>query len=169
MDEITSADDRLLSAAERELVSATEPPALAGKSVDELQALGGHLREARDRARKIARQQAREMRGKAEPRATVPARDNAGSVGKADVLVVALKRVTAALRRARAPTQGELGRKAMAAKRAAEVQHHPEAGRGASKGAQAKASPTRTARVDPREVGRVSQAGKRAQAKRDGR
>jgi hypothetical protein len=169
MSEITSADDRLLSAAERDLVSATEAAALAGKSVAELQALGGRLREARDRARAIARRQQREMRGKAEPRATVPARDNAGSLGKAEILVLAVKRVTAALRRARAPSQGEIGRKALAAKRAAEVQHHPEAGPGAAKTPRPKASTKPTVRMDPREVGRVSQAGKRAQAKRDGR
>lgn len=109
------------------------------------------------------------MRGKAERRATVPTRDNAGSLGKTEVLVLVLKRVTAALRRARAPSQGEIGRKAMAAKRAAPSQHHPEAGFGASKTPRSKASTNPTVRMDPREVGRVSQAGKRAQAKRDGR
>ena len=52
------------------------------------------MREARDRARNIASQQRREMRGKAEPRGATPARDDAGTFAKEQVLADALKRVT---------------------------------------------------------------------------
>ncbi len=59
---------RLLTLSEQEVVRLTHYPAIAGLSRRELQALARHLREARYRARDIARQQRREMRGKAEPR-----------------------------------------------------------------------------------------------------
>jgi hypothetical protein len=75
-------------------------------SREELQGLGKRLREARDRSRRIASQQQREMRGKTEPRRAAPARDNSGSLGKTELLVGALKRVTAALRRLDKPTPG---------------------------------------------------------------
>lgn len=169
MSEHSSADDRLLSASERELVASTQQPALGQHSKDELKAIGGRLREARDRARSIARQQQREMRGKSEPRGAAAARDNTGTTAKADVLVAALKQVTLALRRLNTPTQGAMAKKAMAAKQAAQVQHHPEGGPTASAGLKAKPSRKPTVRMDPREVGRVSQAGKKAQAKRDGK
>lgn len=161
------ADDRWLSTAERELVDATQTGALAGMSREDLQALGKRLREARDRARAIARRQQREMRGKAEPRGVALARDNTGSVGKTEMLVAALKQVTLALRRLNAPTQTELARKALVRKQAMLATHHPAALRTAAAGAQSKPSKTPTVRMDPREVGRVSQAGKRAQARRD--
>ncbi len=162
------ADERWLSAAERELVDATAPGALAGQSRGDLQALGKRLREARDRARTIARRQHREMRGKAEPRGAALAQDNTGSAGKTEMLVAALKQVTLALRRLQAPTQTELAQKALAAKRASQAAAHPAAPRTAASGAQPKPSKARTVRMDPREVGRVSQAGKRTQARRDG-
>lgn len=53
----------------------------------------------RDRSRRMASQQQREMRGKTVPRGAAPARDNTGSLRKNAVLIDALKRVTAALRK----------------------------------------------------------------------
>lgn len=167
MSDARDSDDRLPSAGERELVDAAQPAALAARSRAELQALAGRLREARDRARGIAHRQRREMRGKSEPRGTAPARDDTGSIAKTEVLVAALRQVTLALRRLNRPTQADLSHKAMAAKQAARVEHHPDAGRTASPGLQSKPSKQRTVRMDPREIGRVSQAGKRAQARRD--
>jgi hypothetical protein len=81
-------------------------------------------------------------------------------------LVEALKRVTAALRKLNRPTMAQVLRKALDAKQAA-VPQHPSPGRTASKGMQAKDSKQRSVRMDPREVGRASQATKVAQAKRD--
>jgi hypothetical protein len=99
MDEQTKREERLLSAAEREMVAQTRPPGVSQMSRVELQALGTRLREARDRSRRIASQQQREMRGKTAPRGAAPARDNTGSLRKTAALVGALKRVTAALRK----------------------------------------------------------------------
>jgi hypothetical protein len=81
------------------MVAQTRPPSISQMSRVELQALGKRLREARDRSRRIASQQQREMRGKADPRGAAPARDNTGSLSK----VGALKRVTAALRKRNKP------------------------------------------------------------------
>ena len=166
MNASTKDDDRLLNMAERELVVQTRPPIADGLTKEQLQAIGKRLREARDRSRRIASQQQREMRGKTGPRGAAPARDNAGSEAKTAVLVEALKRVTAALRKLNRPTPTQVLRKALEAKQAAEPQH-PSAGPTASKGMRATVSKQRSVRVDPREVGRVTKANKVAQAKRD--
>jgi hypothetical protein len=165
---VSESQERLLSLSERELVEMTVPAALAALSRTDLRALAGRLREARDRARGMARQQKREMRGKAPPRGARPAADSLGTEAKAEVLVEALKRVTAALRPPKPPSQAELSRKALALKRAGEPAHHPDAGQTASEGMQPKVNRKPTVRVDPREVGRVSQAVKTAQARRGG-
>lgn len=167
MNEPSNPEDRLLSVAEREMVEQTKPPGAAELSKDDLQALVKRLRQARDRARRIARQQSLEMSGKGEPRGATPARDKAGSEAKAEVLVEALQRVTLALRKLTAPTQAELLRKAAERKHASATTQHPGSGRTATKGMQPKASKRPTVRTDPREIGRVSQAGKVAQRKRD--
>ena len=166
MNASTRDDDRLLNMAEREMVAQTRPPIADALTKEELQALGKRLREARDRSRRIASQQQREMRGKSGPRGAAPARDNTGSEAKTAVLVEALKRVTAALRKLNLPTPAQVLRKALEAKQAA-VPQHPSAGRTASKGMRATVSKQRSVRVDPREVGRVTKANKVAQAKRD--
>ncbi|HEY2132245.1 MAG TPA: hypothetical protein VGH36_04610 [Acetobacteraceae bacterium] len=160
-------EDRLLSVTEREMVAQTKPPALNRLSKEGLQALAKRLRSARDRARRMGRQQKREIRGKADPKGAVAARENAGTEAKAELLVDALGRVTGALRKLAAPTQAELTRKAAAMKQAAPKTRHPGGGDTAAKGMQPKASRRPMVKTDPREVGRVSRAGKVAQAKRD--
>jgi hypothetical protein len=90
---------RLLTAAELELVAVTRPPEIERQSVEELKAAARRLREAHDRAKAIGTRQAREMRGKAEPRGAKPAQDNLGTVAKAQALREALDRVEAELRR----------------------------------------------------------------------
>jgi hypothetical protein len=163
----TDPEDRLLNTAEIEMVAQSRLPIVSGLSREELQALGKRLREARDRSRTIARRQQREMRGKAEPRGATPAAENDGSLGKTEVLVTALSRVTVALRALTKRSQAEIGRILLQKKRAADVPQHPGAGRTASKGMTAKTSKQPSVRMDPREVGRVSKATKVAQAKRD--
>ena len=90
---------RLLTAAELELVSATRPPEIERQSDDELKAAARRLREAHDRAKGIAARQRREIRGKAAPRGARAAKDNLGTVGKAQALREALDRVEAEQRR----------------------------------------------------------------------
>ncbi len=128
MSEHADPTDRLFSLVEREMVEQTKPEQLQGVSKDALQALAKRLRAARDRARRIGRQQKREIRGKTDPKGATPARDNTGTEAKAEALVEALKRVTEALRKLNAPTQAELMRKALAMKRAASAPQHPRFG-----------------------------------------
>ncbi len=163
---------RLLTLSEQELVGLTQHPAIAGLSRQELQALARHLREARYRARDIARQQRREMRGKAEPRGATPARDNAGTVAKGQVLKEALERVTQELRRIRSaepasPTPGALKSQPGGGPPAESKARAAARTRVISPEARAKPSKLPTVRSDPREVGRVSKAVRSAQARRD--
>ena len=162
-----NAEDRLLSVLEREMVAQSTPPALDQLSVVALQDLLVRLRSARDRAQRIARRQKREMRGKSEPKGILPARANAGTEAKAEILVDALQRVAEALRKLKAPTGPELMRKAAAMRRAMPPPRYPGAGGTPSKGMKSKPNQRPTVRPDPREIGRVSQAVKVAQAKRD--
>ena len=99
MTEAAKLEARLLTAAELALVGITRPPEIERQSVDELKAAARRLREAHDRAKGIGTRQAREMRGKADPRGAKPAKDNAGTVGKAQALRDALDRVEAELKR----------------------------------------------------------------------
>jgi len=99
MNDAVKLEARLLSGAEVELVAITRPPEIERQSVDELKAAARRLREAHDRAKDIGTRQAREMRGKAEPRGTALAKDNSGTVAKAQALRDALDRVEAELGR----------------------------------------------------------------------
>ena len=162
-------EERLLSLTERELVDMTRPRSIPSLKLGELKAIQKRLRVARDRAKRIARTQEREMAGSIPPRARRPASDNTGSVGKAEVLVEALQRISLAIRKLTKPTLAESAKKALALKRAAKPPSFPGSGRTAKTGAVAKPSTKAKVKRDPREIGRVSQAGKRAQAKRDTR
>ena len=82
MNDAAKLEARLLSGPELELVAVTRPPEIERQSVDELKAAARRLREAHDRARAIGTRQAREMRGKAEPRGATPAKDNLGTVAR---------------------------------------------------------------------------------------
>jgi hypothetical protein len=99
MNDALKEEARLLTAAENELVAVTRPPEIESQSVDGLKSVARRLREAHDRAKAIGTRQAREMRGKAEPRGATPATDNLGTVAKAQALRDALDRVEAELSR----------------------------------------------------------------------
>jgi hypothetical protein len=99
MNEAAKLEARLLTAAENKLVAVTRPPEIERQSVNDLKAVARRLREAHDRAKGTGARQAREMRGKAEPRGATPATDNSGTVAKAQALRDALDRVEAELGR----------------------------------------------------------------------
>jgi hypothetical protein len=99
MSEAAKLEARLLTASELELVTATRPPQIELKSADELKAAARRLREALTRAKGIAARQAREIRGKAAPHGARPAKDNLGTIGKAQALRGALDRIEAEQRR----------------------------------------------------------------------
>lgn len=114
---------RLLNSDEHELVARTHHPELRELADGALSDLIGRLRERRDRARDIARQQRREMRGKSEPSGARAASDNSGTKEKGALLAAALKRVSKeGERRRHAQARNTLtsnARRALAMRRAA--------------------------------------------------
>ena len=180
-------EDRALSSAELEIVNATREPEIRERPLDELKSLAKRLRQAHERAKDIGAHQQREMRGKADPRGAKPAQDNTGTKAKAQVLSEALQRLNAELSRREAEaqdgapkheaeteadtgkqSQAELSRHALELKLSGQTPSHPGAGRTASQGKQMKERKT-PAKIGTtkKEVGRVSQANKVAQARKD--
>jgi hypothetical protein len=99
MTDAAKLEARLLTAAELELVASTRPPEIERQSADALKAAAHRLRAAAKRAKAIAARQTREIRGKAEPHRARPAKDNLGTIGKAQALREALDRIDAEQRR----------------------------------------------------------------------
>ena len=83
---------RILNGDEHALVDQTHHPVLKSLSDSDLSDLVKRLRERRDRARDISRQQRREVRGKAAPSGAKAATDNSGTKQKGALLAAALKR-----------------------------------------------------------------------------
>lgn len=164
-------EKKMLTEAEFDAVEKTHYPDLSTLGREELAEIVRRIRTYRDKARDIAHQQRREMRGKGAPRGARPAQDNTGTSIKRQILANALKRANRAAERLKAaenkPTQGVLARRALAMKRANMVRHQPDPGRTAHDSGQPKPSRRKTVEVDPREIGRVSEFVKRGQARRD--
>ena len=113
------------------------------------------------------------MRGKAHPRGAKPTRDNTGTLAKAQVLDEAIERVEEELSRREnltttSTTQADLSRHALELKLSHPAPPHPGSGRSASEGMKPKErqKPLRVG-ASKGEVGRVSQEGKVAQARKD--
>jgi hypothetical protein len=164
---------RALSATELELVTATQSPALEHLPLPELKALIRRLRQAHSRAKDIGESQRREIRGKFEPRAAKPVQDNSGSVTKMQLLFDALRRADSEIARRDKekepePTQADYARRALELKMSAKAPDHPDSGRSAATG-MAKKKRDKPVKIGTtkKEVGRVSQAGKVAQARKD--
>jgi hypothetical protein len=164
-----------LDASELQIVGATRSPAIKQLTLKQLKALVPRLRRAHRRARDISARQQREMRGKVAPRGTKRVRDNTGSRGKVQVLFEAIQRVDGELSRreeknTRALSQAQLSRRALEQKLRSQTTQRPNAGRSASQGMRPKAR-KKPIKVGPagKEIGRVSQAGKVAQARKDAR
>jgi hypothetical protein len=164
-------EKKMLTEAEFDAVEKTHYPALGALSKEELAEIVRRIRTYRNKARDIAHQQRREMRGKGQVRGARPATDNTGTSIKRQIFANALKRANRAFERLEAaenkPSQAVLARRALAMKRANMVRHQPDPGRTAHGSGQPNPSQRRTVEVDPREIGRVSDFVQRAQAQRD--
>ena len=166
-------ESRALSASELELVNATQPPGLEQLALPELKSIIRRLRQAHSRAKDIGARQRREIRGKIEPRGARPVQDDTGSMAKVQALFAALQRADGELaRREKAadptPTQADYARRALELKMRAKTPDRPESGRKAAGGMPKKKrdKPVKIG-TTKKEVGRVSQAGKVAQARKD--
>lgn len=151
------------------LIANSHHPALAALSAEDALALARLLREQRDRLRGMVHANRRARRGKGEPRAA--AGHDPALLRRKQVFAAALKRVNARIEllhgEARRAYHAAALKEALARKQAARA-HHPGAGATAGAGMRAKASGKRRTRMDPRTVGSISQAGRNAQARRDG-
>ena len=171
----TESEDRALDVSELEIVSATRPPAIGQQSVEQLKALVHRLRKAHSRAKDISARQRREIRGKSDPRGATRVQDNTGSITKVQALFEAIQRVDEELScregiNTGTPSQAELSRHALEQKLSSQAIQHPDQGRSASQGMRPikRKEPFKVG-TTKREIGRVSQAGKVAQARKDGR
>jgi len=115
------------------------------------------------------------MRGKVDPRRSKRVGDNTGSMAKVRVLFEAIQRVDQELLRREknnpgTPSQAELSRHALEQKLSNPVKRYPNAGRTASEGMRQKErkKPVKIG-TTRKEIGRVSQAGKVAQARKGAR
>jgi hypothetical protein len=162
------AERRALSQDEAELVERSHRPGVTSLSDDELGKLTALVRERRDRARDIAHRQRRQSRGKgARPSAEASDR---GNRLKAAILGEALTRLNdERARRTAKPKMIASARKALAMKLAAARPSRPPPGRTANEGMTPKANKRAKRIGSAMEAGRVSQAVRDAQAKRDAR
>ena len=162
-----------LSHAEFETVRTTHHPLIYDLTGKELHALKLRLREERDKARTLARQKQREVRGKAEPRGKSFPGTAEQPLKRKQIFAAALKRVNKELdrlRRLEARTaQVEAARAALALHRAAKFVHHPATDNAPHAGMQPLPSTRRRNRVPGSKVGSISQATRVAQAIRDTR
>jgi len=168
-----STERRMLTETEFEAVRQTHYPEVCDLSRDELTSLARRIREYRNKARDVSRQQRREMRGKADPRGARPAADITGTTVKKRILAGAMKRVNRELHRSeeaeQRASQSDIARRALELRRASRVRHHPNSGRTSGRGMRANDSDAPTVTANRGEVGRVSQFVKDAQARRDAR
>ncbi|MGO4525647.1 hypothetical protein AB4097_12375 [Microvirga sp. 2MCAF35] len=157
---------RLMTDEEYTLVEQTRYPVLGKLEDAALKDLTQRLRERRDRARDIAHRQRRDVRGKGR-QATTFEKQDAGNRRKARVLAEALTRINSERTHRKAEEFRANARRALALRQGTEEPARPDSGRTSRKGMPKKASTRRERIVNPMDVGRVSQAGKRAQVVRD--
>jgi hypothetical protein len=165
---------RALSSDEQELVGKSHHPAVQNLSDEELRDLVKLVRDRRDRAKTEASRRRREMRGKAAPKGASASRAEEGSKLKLAVLAMAMRRLNSELERRRqmsarlqlvenANRALELKNEAAGSRVVALNSRH------AHEGMRSKPSSRRQNLIRPMELGRLRQAAKVAQAKRDNR
>ncbi len=151
------------------LVANSHHPALGELSAEDARALARLLRDQRDKLRGMVHSNRRARRGKGEPRAA--AGHDPALLRRKQVFAAALKRVNARIEKlhgeARRAYHAAALAEALERKRAARS-HHPGGGDTTAQGMRAKSSGKRRTRMDPRTIGSISQAGRNAQARRDG-
>jgi hypothetical protein len=162
-----------LSHEEFELVRVTHHPAIYDLAGEELRALKLRLREQRSKARTLARQRQREIRGKSGPRGKTFPGTVEQPLKRKQIFAAALKRVNNEidrLQKLEARTAHiEAARSALALHRASKFTHHPEPGHAHREGMQPLPSVRRLTKVPPGKIGSISQATRVAQAIRDSR
>lgn len=163
----------LLSHDEHETVRVTHHPTIYDLNDTQLRETKLRLRNMRDKERTAARQKRREMRGKAEARGgSFPGTAERPSQ-RQQVFASALKRVNKEIKRLRKleahAAHVEAAHRALALRRAAKFIHHPLPSATANEGMRPLPSRRRRTKILPAKIGRISQATRDAQARRDSR
>jgi hypothetical protein len=166
-----AAERKFLNREELAIVEPSHHPQLVELEADQLREMRGRLRELREKAQTVARHKRREARGKGPARAAGASGSYDHAARRKQIFSQALRRTSRQLQRlehaeARARTTAGAQR-ALALRRRAQAAERPGPGRRARSGMRPNPSLRRAMGVDPAMVGRVSQAGKAAQAKRD--
>jgi hypothetical protein len=166
-------EQSVLGQEELEIIRATHHPAIYALDGKELHALRVRLRAQRDKARTLARQKQREMRGKADERGKrFPGNADQPLIRKR-VFANALKRVNKEIDRLRKfearTAHMEAARRALALSRSEKFVEYPGAGRTARDGMQQQVIRRRRTIVPPSKIGSVTKATKVSQAIRDSR
>jgi hypothetical protein len=171
MSTCVAAERKFLNRDELAVIEPSHYPQLAELEAAQLQEMQGRLRDLRGKAQTVARHKRREARGKGPPRAAGASGSYDHAARRKQIFSQALRRTSRQLQRlehARARARTAAGaQRALALKRRAQEPVRPGPGRHARSGMRANPSLRRAMGVDPAMVGRVSQAGKVAQAKRD--
>jgi hypothetical protein len=165
---------RALSADERDLVEKSHHPAVQELSDKELAELAKLVRARRDKARSLAQQQRREMRGRSSPRGASASTADHGAWTKAEVLASAQSRLNSEIsRRDRMNARLSLvesARKALMMKTARQEDDSAKFNtRHAHDGMQAVTREKHESLIRPMERGRLRKSASVAQARRDAR
>jgi hypothetical protein len=152
---------------------ATHSPEIEQQSIDQLTSLTHRLRQAHARAKDISARQQREILGKADPRGPSACRTMQVPWEKCGCYLKQFSALTGSFLAAKRMSRGRLARPSFLAialelKTSSQTSERPDPGRSASEGmdpkkrkALFKVGTTR------KEIGRVSQAGKVAQTRKD--
>jgi hypothetical protein len=155
---------------EQEIVRDSHHPAVGDMSRDELENLRARLRDFHDKERTFARHRQREVKGKAEPRGGSFSGTAEHALQRKQVFVAAIKRINKELKRLQKfearRELGEAARRALALRRAQQF-HRLQNDARPGEGMRSIPSRRRNVKLPPSRIGSVSQANKRAQARRD--
>lgn len=166
-----ASERRFLSEEELQQVRLSHYPDLNDLDAESTLSLARWLRDKRDRIRGIIADRRRARRGKASTGGVAAAQSSErGLAAKKQVFARGLRRVNARLDRFRLDKRREEARAnlTIALKRKGSGgRHHPAAGRTPRHGMRPEDSGRANVPLEPSKIGRVSQAGKDSQARRD--
>lgn len=159
----------LLTHDELALVAPTHHPDITTQDAEALRSMATRLRAEHGKLRDLIRSGRRARAGKGEPRGATNAL-HARMAEKKQVFAAALKRVNsrfAELTEDRRREEHRAALRAALARKKAMRAQHPQPGHTARKGMRLKGGNARGPKVNPGQIGSVSQQNKAAQARRD--
>jgi hypothetical protein len=173
MTQSIKAENSLLKDDERDLVSKTHFPSILDSNDESLIDLLKRVRAFAEKERALVHHVRRSIRGKADPRGASSPGDVERASRRKQVFASATKRANKEIARRRALAAREAlkasARRALTLKQNSTLPTPPDSGQNGSEGMASLENRKRRWVLDRARVGRVSQAGKRAQVARDAR